>query len=78
VAQARAVLECRVFDIIALPSRPGSRGSHLVLGEVVGIHIDDALIRNGRVDVLALRPVSRLGYFDYSVVDALFEMRRPD
>lgn len=78
VAEARAVLECQVFDIVALPARPGGRSSHLVLGEVIGILIDDALIANGRVDVLALRPVSRLGYFDYSVVDALFEMRRPD
>jgi flavin reductase (DIM6/NTAB) family NADH-FMN oxidoreductase RutF len=78
VGEARAVLECQVFDIVALPSKPGGRGSHLVLGEVIGIHIDDALICDGRVDVLALRPVSRLGYFDYSLVESLFEMRRPD
>jgi flavin reductase (DIM6/NTAB) family NADH-FMN oxidoreductase RutF len=78
VGEARAALECRVFDIVSLPARPGGRHSHLVLGEVVGIYIDDALIRDGRVDVLALKPVSRLGYFDYSVVESLFEMRRPD
>ncbi len=78
VGEARGVLECRVVQIVELPSRPGGRGSHLVLGEVVGVHIDDALIRSGRVDTLALRPVSRLGYFDYSVVESLFEMPRPD
>lgn len=77
VGEARAVLECRVVEVVALPSRPGGRGSHLVLGEVIGIYIDDALIRDGRVDTLALRQVSRLGYLDYSVVDALFEMPRP-
>ncbi len=71
------MLECRVVQVVALPSRPGGRGSHLVLGEVIGIHIDDALIRDGRVDTLALRQVSRLGYLDYSVVDAMFEMPRP-
>ena len=48
------------------------------VGQVVGIHIDDSLIVDGRVDTRALRPVSRLGYFDYAVVDELFEMLRPD
>jgi flavin reductase (DIM6/NTAB) family NADH-FMN oxidoreductase RutF len=72
------VLECTVLQIVVLPARPGGRASHLVLGEVIGIHIDDELIRDGRVSTLALRPVSRLGYFDYSVVDSLFEMPRPE
>lgn len=77
VRDARAVLECRVLEIVALPAGRDGRGSHLVLGEVVGIHIDDALIRDGRVDTLALAPVARLGYFDYCVVASSFEMRRP-
>ncbi|HEX7035729.1 MAG TPA: flavin reductase family protein [Pseudomonadales bacterium] len=77
VRDARAVLECRVLEIVALPAGRDGRGSHLVLGEVVGIHIDDALIRDGRVDTLALAPVARLGYFDYCVVTSTFEMRRP-
>jgi len=78
VGEARAVLECTVASIVALPSRPGGRASHLVIGEVVGIHIDDALIRDGRVDTLALRQVARLGYLDYSRVESLFQMPRPD
>ena len=77
VGAALAVLECQVFDIIALPQKPGGRGSHLVLGEVVGIHIDDAVIVDGRIDTLALQQVARLGYFDYTVVRELFEMPRP-
>jgi flavin reductase (DIM6/NTAB) family NADH-FMN oxidoreductase RutF len=77
VREARAALECRVLEIVALPVGRDGRGSHLVLGEVVGIHIDDALIRDGRVDTLALAPVARLGYFDYCVVEGAFEMRRP-
>lgn len=77
VRDARAVLECRVIDIVTLPAGRDGRGSHLVIGEVVGIHIDDALIRDGRVDTLALAPVARLGYFDYCVVTSSFEMRRP-
>jgi flavin reductase (DIM6/NTAB) family NADH-FMN oxidoreductase RutF len=78
VGEARAVLECRVIEIVSLPTRPGGRGSHLVLGEVIGIYVDDTLIRNGRVDSLALAQVARLGYFDYCRVESLFELPRPD
>jgi flavin reductase (DIM6/NTAB) family NADH-FMN oxidoreductase RutF len=78
VAASPAALECVVADILELPTRPGGRASHLVIGEVVGIHIDDAVIRDGRVDPLALRQLSRLGYFDYASVEGVFEMLRPD
>jgi len=77
VAQARAVLECEVADIVPLPTRAGGRQSHLVIGAVVGIHIDDQLIVAGKVDSVALAQVARLGYFDYAVVRELFEMPRP-
>jgi len=77
VGEAQAVLECRVFDIHPLPRRSGGKQSHLVVGEVIGIHIDDGLIVDGKGDTLAFEQVSRLGYFDYSVVNNLFEMPRP-
>jgi flavin reductase (DIM6/NTAB) family NADH-FMN oxidoreductase RutF len=78
VARARAVLECRVFDMVELPAGKDGRGSQLVLGEVIGIYIDDDLIIDGKVDGKALRQVARLGYFDYTVVDNLFELLRPE
>jgi flavin reductase (DIM6/NTAB) family NADH-FMN oxidoreductase RutF len=78
VGEARAALECTVWDIVALPAPSGRRQSHLVIGQVVGIHIDDALIVNGRVDTAALAPVSRLGYFDYGSIGEIFEMLRPE
>jgi len=78
VALARAVLECQVFDIVELPAGKDGRGSQLVLGEVIGIYIDDDLIVDGKVDGKALRQVARLGYFDYTVVDNLFELLRPE
>lgn len=78
VGEALAVLECQVFDIIALPSPARGRGSHLVIGEVVGIHIDDGLIVDGKVNTLGLRQVARLGYFDYTVVRELIVIPRPD
>ena len=44
---------------------------------MVGIHIDDSLITDGMVDITAPRPIARLGYMDYCVVDEVFEMLRP-
>jgi flavin reductase (DIM6/NTAB) family NADH-FMN oxidoreductase RutF len=78
VGEALAVLECQVFDIITLPASKDGRGSHLVLGEVIGIHIDDALIIDGVLDTLGLAQVARLGNFDYTVVRELIEIPRPD
>jgi flavin reductase (DIM6/NTAB) family NADH-FMN oxidoreductase RutF len=77
VAGARAALECRVIERIALPAGRSGRVSHVVIGEVIGIHIDDALISDGRVDQLALAQVARLGHDDYTSVEKIFSMKRP-
>ena len=50
----------------------------LVLGEVIGVHMDDACMKEGRFDVTTFQPLARLGYRDYSVVKELFELNRPD
>ena len=44
---------------------------------MVGIHIDDDVIRDGMVDMLRMRPIARLGYMDYASVDSVFSMKRP-
>jgi flavin reductase (DIM6/NTAB) family NADH-FMN oxidoreductase RutF len=78
VKRSRAVLECTVFEIVALPSGSDGRQSQVVIGEVVGIHIDDELIVDGKVDEARLDPVARLGYFNYAGLGPIFELRRPD
>ena len=49
----------------------------MTFGRVVGIHIDDELIVDGRVDICRARPIARMGYMDYAVVDSVFEMIAP-
>jgi flavin reductase (DIM6/NTAB) family NADH-FMN oxidoreductase RutF len=73
VMGAPAALECRVTQIVPLLGR----SNHLVLGEVTGIHIDDAALTGGRFDVVKAGIVARLGYRDYTVVSELFELARP-
>lgn len=50
----------------------------IVIGKVIGIHINDNFITSdGKIDVLKIRPIARLGYYDYTVVESLFEMVIP-
>ena len=71
---APASLECKVTQIVQLPGA----ANYVVHGEVIGIHLRDNCIVDGRFDVSTFRPLARLGYRDYSVVDNLFELKRPD
>ena len=77
VAGAPCQLECKLWDIITLPESPDGQKNHLVIGQVVGIHIDDAIITDGKVDVLKFNPVARLGYMDYTAVEDVFPLARP-
>lgn len=78
VAGALAALECKVTEIIrpkGLDGRP--TGQFMVFGEVVGVHIDEAMLTDGLFDIVKAGTVSRLGYMDYAAVTETFAMRRP-
>lgn len=68
--------ECRLHQVIVLPGRKVSSVHHVVIGQVVAVHIDDAAIADGRVDLLKVRPIARLGYKDYASIDAVFQMEK--
>lgn len=78
VAESPVALECRHLQTVRLQDLDGkSASSWLVIGQVVGVHIDDRCIRDGLVQMSELRPIARLGYRQYCVVDEVFEMVRP-
>ena len=79
VARAIAALECRKTAVMRLSDVNGKElETWLVLGEVVGVHMNEAFLRDGRFDTAAARPVARCGYAgDYAEVTSLFEMIRP-
>lgn len=74
VAGAPIHLECIHHQTIELPHDDPEGRNALVLGRVVGVHIDDAVIQNGRVDLGRIQPIARLGYGDYARVDTIFSM----
>jgi flavin reductase (DIM6/NTAB) family NADH-FMN oxidoreductase RutF len=78
VARSPVALECKYYKTVELVSQDGTRNtSSVILGEVVGIHIDDAFIVNGHIDVTKMQPLARLGYMDYCAVNELFAIQRP-
>jgi flavin reductase (DIM6/NTAB) family NADH-FMN oxidoreductase RutF len=78
VARSPVAMECKYYKSVELIGSDGRLNpSTIVIGEVVRVHIDDSLIVNGIVDIRRARPVARLGYLDYCVVDETFSIMRP-
>ena len=78
VAESPAALECKVVEVIEIRDRTGApAGAVLTLGEVVGVHIDEDYVRDGRFDIERARPLARCGYQDYAAVEAVFPIARP-
>jgi flavin reductase (DIM6/NTAB) family NADH-FMN oxidoreductase RutF len=76
VAASPIHLECALHQVVELPS--GKNGAnHVAIGRVLGIHIADEVLADGKVDLKKIRPIARLGYHDYTVVDEIFTIRRP-
>lgn len=78
VAEAYAALECRVTEMFRPKTLAGeSSDAIVVMGQVVGVHIDERILTEGKVDVAKAKPVARLGYLDFTVVKDAFALRRP-
>jgi flavin reductase (DIM6/NTAB) family NADH-FMN oxidoreductase RutF len=78
VAASPCALECVLLQIVPISDIEGrSLDTHVVFGQVIGVHIDDRFIRNGFLDTAAMKPIARSGYQNYSVVESEFRMVRP-
>ncbi|MBA3909425.1 MAG: flavin reductase [Rhodobacter sp.] len=72
VADAPATLECRVVKLVDLLGN-----ERMLLGEVVGIHMRDDCLIDGRFDVTRYQPAARMGYHDYTFVRDVITLHRP-
>ena len=77
VAESPVAFECKYYQSLELPRDTGRNDYTVVIGRVIGIHINDDVIIDGMVDMGKLRPIARLGYKDYTVVDTVFSLDRP-
>jgi len=67
-------LECILSDIMDI--KESNRGNKMIIGKVVGISVDDNIMDSALLSAERLRPVCRIGYHDYSVIDSVIKIAR--
>ena len=70
-------LECKLLKTLKLKTNT-KKLSTMIIGEVVGIYINNKFIQNGRIDSVSMRYISRMGYSEYSTVSTKFNLKRPE
>lgn len=80
VAISPASLECKTLPSHGMVDLDGNPlDVHMVLGQVVGVHIhDDYLTEAGLFDTAKAQPLARCGYRDYAAVESVFQLTRPE
>ncbi len=77
VAQSPVALECHYAKTVELDGYDGMPASStVIIGQIVSVYIDDAVIVDGRVN-LAEQALARLGYLDFGVIGMVLTMPRP-
>jgi flavin reductase (DIM6/NTAB) family NADH-FMN oxidoreductase RutF len=74
VADAPGAMECRLTRIVPLEGPE----AYVIMGEVVGIHLRDDCLVDGKFESRRYVPLARMGYREYTAVREVFEMTRPD
>ena len=78
VADAPAALECKVTTVTQLTDLHGKAlDRYMVIGQVVGVHIADQYLVDGRFDIVKAQTMARCGYQDYAQVHELTQLLRP-
>ena len=76
VAESPVHFECRVAHIY--PVGEDESGSHIVVGRITHIHVDDDVLMDGdKIDIAKLKPVGRLAGRSYARITDTFDLERP-
>jgi flavin reductase (DIM6/NTAB) family NADH-FMN oxidoreductase RutF len=78
VKESPVHLECVTVAVYPTLAAPGFAPNAIVLGKVVGVHIDESVLTGGIVDQTKLALLGRLGGHDYVRVAETFAMIRPE
>jgi len=76
VAESPVSFECKLNRIIDFGTEPPS-GS-LVIGEIVCVHLEDNVLKAGRLDPDSLDLIGRMGGTQYSRTTNRFDLKRPE
>ena len=75
VKESPVNLECTLVKKIKLNSN-SNKISTMIIGEVIGIFINDKFIKNNRVDSVSMSYIARMGYSEYTTVTSKFNLKR--
>ena len=79
VAESPINLECKYVQTIVLPGDCKTGTVDIIIGKVVGVHIADEVIGpDGKIDMMKIKPLARMGYSDYTCVEHVFEIPPSD
>jgi flavin reductase (DIM6/NTAB) family NADH-FMN oxidoreductase RutF len=78
VQESPAQYECRYHQTLRLRGNGVIGTVDVVIGEVLAVHIkDEFILPDGKLDIIRIKPIGRLGYYDYTCVESVFEMVIP-
>ena len=78
VAESPIQFECQYVQTLRLPGNGPMGSVDIIIGRVLLVHVkDDVIGPDGRLDIPKIRPLARLGYYDYTSVESVFEMVIP-
>ena len=77
VKQSPVRFECEYYTTLRLPGNPPMGTVDVVVGKVVGIHISEDVLTDGKIDIRKTLPIARCGYYEYIVARETFEMIIP-
>ena len=78
VAESPCHYECKYLSTQRYAGRTPVGSVDVVFGEVISTHIkEDVVSADGKLDIPKIKPIARMGYYDYTVVDNVFEMKVP-
>ena len=79
VAESPCHFECKYLNTLRFRGTTKASDADVVFGEVVRVHINnDFVLPSGKLDIIKIRPLARLGYYDYTTVTEMFEMHIPN
>ncbi|WP_246240737.1 flavin reductase family protein [Mycolicibacterium madagascariense] len=78
VAESPCHFECRYLSTQRLRGNSPVGTIDVVFAQVERIHVDESVLTtDGKLDIPRIKPIARMGYYDYAVVTETFEMRIP-
>jgi flavin reductase (DIM6/NTAB) family NADH-FMN oxidoreductase RutF len=75
VAESPVNMECTLLQVVEFGTFP--TGGHMVIGEVVLVHVRDDLWNGDSIDIGKLKAIGRLGGELYCRTTDIFQMKRP-